>query len=210
MRKIYPRKCVYCKTKFEPKSANHIACGVECVVAYKRKQSDKAEARKQAENKKVLKEKLKTKSDYEKELQKEVNTIIRLIDQGHDCISSFRPMKKEQQQAGHFYSVGSHPALRFHLHNIYGQSIEQNMYQSGNPLGFMVGLDQYFGSVIKNYVLNLKQDYPVLKLSVEELKNATMKAKSIIKWLKLQDRMFTMEERLILRDRFNQEIGIYL
>lgn len=203
------KKCKNCELPFEPIRPLQPVCSILCAMQYTRKQKEQAEARKQAENKKVLKEKLKTKSDYEKELQKEVNTIIRLIDFGHECISSKRAMKKEDVNAGHFWSRGAYPELRFNLFNIYAQSIEQNMHQSGNPLGFLEGLTHYFSDHHKEYVLNLKSDYSALKLTVEQLKNATVKAKAVIKWLKLQDRMFTTEERLILRDRFNQEIGIY-
>lgn len=203
------KKCKNCQLPFQPIRPLQFICNPKCAVEYTRKQKEQAEARKQAENKKVLKEKLKTKSEYEKELQKEVNTIVRLIDSGHECISSLRPMKKEDVNAGHFYSRGAYPELRFNLFNIYAQSIEQNMHQSGNPLGFMVGLSHYFNDLHKEYVLNLKSEYSALKLTVEQLKNATVKAKAIIKWLKLQDRQFTTEERLILRDRFNHEIGIY-
>ena len=35
-----------------------------------------------------MKENVKTLSDYAKELQKEINTIVRLIDKGSQCISS--------------------------------------------------------------------------------------------------------------------------
>ena len=34
-------------------------------------------------------------------------------------------------------------------------------------------------------------------------------SRGIIKWLKLQDRKFTIKERIYFRNKFNNEIGIY-
>lgn len=204
------KKCKCCKQEFLTLRSNQCVCSYECSLVYMKQLSIKAEAKKSMEQKKALKEKVKTKKDYEKCLQKEINLIVRLIDNGHDCISSMKPVRKDQQQAGHFYSTGSYPSLRFNLFNIFNQSIEQNMYKSGNPIGFIEGLEKYFGTDIKEFVINLKHQYPVLKLSVDELKEATVKAKSVVKWLKLKDKVFSLNDRIELRHKFNKEIGIYI
>ena len=69
--------------------------------------------------KKQIKETLETKSQLEAKLQKVINAIVREIDKGCVCISNRKPIPKRQEQGGHFISRGSHPALRFHLDNIF-------------------------------------------------------------------------------------------
>ena len=47
--------------------------------------------------------------------------------------------------AGHYYSVGSSPALRFNCQNIHGQSKSGNMFKSGDLLNYRKGLINRFG-----------------------------------------------------------------
>ncbi len=72
-----------------------------------------------------------------------VNPYIRLRDQTNfgKCISSNGPIK----HAGHFYSVGSHPGMRFNIQNIHGQSIHSNMWQSGDLHKYRKGLIERHG-----------------------------------------------------------------
>lgn len=163
--------------------------------------------RKQKEQDQKTREKLETKSDLEKKLQKEINKIVRLIDKGHPCISSGRNLGKNYD-AGHLYSVGSNPQIRFHLFNIFAQSVHDNQWKSGNQLDYSERLEDVFGTELKSYCLSLK-GMDSLHLSKEELREKTNIARGIVKWLKLQDRTFTTEERITLRHRFQKEIGIY-
>ena len=48
--------------------------------------------------------------------------------------------------------------------------------------------------------INITIDEIIIKISV---------CRGILKWLKLQDREFSMQERVALREVFNAEIGIY-
>lgn len=213
-----PKKCKQCGEKFTPTySTVQIVCTAYCAAKYakelrkkKEEARKKKEAKKWKEEKKVIKETLEKKASIEKKLEKEINTIVRLLDKGHECISSGRPLGIDigKYHAGHFHSVGSNVQIRFHLFNIFGQSIEQNKNKGGNPLGYMDGLEATFGTQIKDYCLSLK-GHPALHLSREELKEKTVIAKRLIKWIKLQERKFNNEERLLLREKFNQELGIY-
>lgn len=154
-----------------------------------------------------MRQNIETKSEVEKKLQKEINTIVRLIDHGHPCISSGRPLGRNFD-AGHFYSVGSNPSLRFHLFNIWAQSVHDNQWKSGNPLGYVGGLKSTFGPDLLDRVMALKK-LPILDLSKDEIKAATSRARGVVKWLKLQNRHFTKSERISLRERFHIELGIY-
>lgn len=163
------------------------------------------------EQKKVdseTREGLKTLSDYSKELQKEINTIVRLIDKGFVCISTGKPLN-DKFDAGHFFSVGSNPTLRFNLLNIYAQSVYANQYLSGDQINFINGINEYYGKGLKSIVLRLKSDYKIIKLSKEELKEKIIIARSIVKHLKVENKTYNSVERIELRKKFNKMIGIY-
>lgn len=208
-------RCKTCKDKFEVKYFNQKYCMEKdpCIKAfteYARALQKKKEAKEWQKEKKVLRERLETKSDCEKKLQKEINLIARIIDRGYDCISSGRPLGMDERtyHGGHFLSVGSNPQVRFHLFNIFGQSIEQNKNKGGNPLGYMEGLEKAFGSDLKDFCISLK-GLPPMNLEKHQIKDKISIARGIVKWLKLQDRKFTPKERIELRLRFNEELGIY-
>jgi hypothetical protein len=158
---------------------------------------------------KEMKENVKTKSDYEKELQKEINTIVRLIDKDQVCISTLKPLNAKFD-AGHFYSCGSTPSLRFNLNNIFAQSVYANQYLSGDQINFLSGLSQLYGENYKEYVLNLKSVYKELKLHIYEIKDKIKIAREIVKELKEQNEVYDADTRRFLRNIYNLRIGIYL
>lgn len=209
-------KCTICGNKFVPKysSLEKYCSNIDCkvkwalsVVSIKKQKEEKEIKQSWNKEKLILKDKLKTLSDWHKELQKEINSIIREIDKSHPCISSQRPLGKSYD-AGHLFGRQSNPHIRYHLFNIFAQSVHDNQWKSGNPLDFVEGIEFTFGKDIKDYCLSLK-GLPDLKLSIEEIKEKIPIARGIVKWLKLQDRKFTTSERIELRMKFNHEIGIY-
>lgn len=208
--------CKVCKEKFVPKNStteptcDKYNCRVEFalrVVAKNKLKTEKENKKKAVQEKKQIKEKLKTLSDWNSDLQKEINSIVRLIDRNHPCISSQRPLGKSYD-AGHLYGRQSNPHIRFHLFNIWAQSVHDNQHKSGNPLDFVDGIEKTFGLEIKEYCLSLK-GLPSLKLSVEEIKSIIPKAREIVKHLKLEDKTYSIQERLDLRKEYNQYLGIY-
>jgi predicted RNase H-like nuclease (RuvC/YqgF family) len=208
MNKSKIKICKICKLDFTIIKFAQIVCSPKCAIQLaKNKQKEKEQKEWKAE-KAILKDKLKTLSDYSKELQKEVNTIVRLIDKDTQCISTLKPLNNKFD-AGHFYSVGSNPSLRFHLDNIHAQSVYANQYLSGDQMNYLNGLSDVYGIDYKDYVISLKSIYKVLKLSIDEMKEKITISRGIIKWLKLQDRKFTIKERIYFRNKFNNEIGIY-
>lgn len=155
-----------------------------------------------------MKENVKTLSDYKSDLQKEINTLVRELDKGHNCISSDLPLDRKFD-AGHLFSRGSNPSLSFNLMNIYAQSVYANQWKAGDQINYIEGLEGTFGYKHKEYVLSLKKLYPILRLTSEEIKPKIEIVKSLIKWVKLQDRNFSNEERILYRKEFNAKIGIY-
>jgi len=95
--------------------------------------------------KKVLKEKLKTKSDYLKELQTVFNTYIRLRDEAKGCISCGVDLRGRKFDAGHYRSVGGNPQLRFNEDNVHGQCVYCNRHQHGNILEYRLRLIKRIG-----------------------------------------------------------------
>jgi hypothetical protein len=214
-----PKKkiCKVCKDKFTPiRSALEPVCSkYECKVEFALKVAEKSKLKREKDVKKKnldernqIKEKLKTLTDWHNELQKDINLIVRLLDKDHPCISSQRHLGKSYD-AGHLWGRQSNPQIRYHLFNIFAQSVHDNQWKSGNPLDFVEGIEITFGTEIKDYCLALK-GRPSLKLSIEDIKEKIPIARSIVKWLKLQDRKFTINERIFYRDKFNKEIGIHL
>lgn len=210
------KKCKICKEKFEPKNVStEVVCGnYDCkveyamqVVAKNKINKEKAIKKQNAKEKSELKEKLKTLSDWHSDLQKEINTIVRLIDKEHPCISSQRPLGKSYD-AGHLFGRQSNPHIRYHLFNIWAQSVHDNQWKSGNQLDFVNGIEKTFGSPIKDYCLSLK-GLPSLKLTIEQIKEFIPKAREVVKHLKLDDRKYSNFERLSLREEYNLYIGIH-
>jgi hypothetical protein len=79
-----------------------------------------------------------------------VNPYIRLrdIENFGKCISSGNKI----HDAGHFYSVGSYPNLRYCCQNIHGQNRSDNGFKGGNLLQYKIGLLERFPD---NYVIEL-------------------------------------------------------
>lgn len=209
--KIKPKTCRECKGKFLPKMALQVVCGLKCSISYAKKKTEEKEKKEWAKRKKEGKESLKTKSEYEKDLEKEINQIVRLIDKGHNCISSGR--SNYTVNAGHFFAVGSNPSLRFNLLNIYAQSVGDNMFKGGAPREYLEGLCKTFGEETANEISELKASYPEIKLSIEELKETIKVARRCVKDLKKlngdSEKPWITKDRIELRRFYNSVLGIY-
>jgi hypothetical protein len=208
MKEPKQKNCIECGKLFNQYNSLVRVCSTECAIKVAKVKVKKEVSKQWQKEKKEIKEKLMTKSDYEKLLQKEINTIVRLIDKDFICISTQKPLN-DKFDAGHFFSCGSNPSLRFNLLNIYAQSVYANQYLSGDQINFINGIEENYGSGLKSIVLRLKKDYPILKLTQEELKEKITIARSIVKHLKLENKTYNSVQRIELRRKFNKMIGIY-
>jgi hypothetical protein len=200
------KSCKICKIKFEPFKPLQQVCSPACAILL----ADKVKEKERVKVKKELKEKIKGSADYRKDLQVVINAIIREIDAGHNCISSGRPYKTNDQ-AGHYYSVGAYPNLRFNLHNIYSQSVADNLYKSGNQIGYTKGLIREFGEDWLKLVTKLPEEYREIKLDKEDIKQSILNAKDFLKIVqeyKKENELMT-SHRIYLRNLGNKTIGIY-
>jgi hypothetical protein len=145
-------KCKICKCKFTASSSLKPTCdNYDCKVAYALKVAEKNKAARERKVKKDhrewkarTKEKLMTLSDYTQICQKVFNTYIRIRDKDLPCISSGRSLKGKYD-AGHYYSTGAYPNLRFHEDNVHGQSVHDNRDLHGNLIAYREGLIKRIG-----------------------------------------------------------------
>ena len=147
---------------------------MKCAIAYskrkaeeKRKKLEKADRLEASRRMRERKEKLKSRSDWLKDLQRVFNEFIRLRDADLPCISCGR-YHNGQYHAGHYRSVGACPELRFNEDNVHKQCSACNSYLSGNILEYRLGLIEKIG--LERVEFLERQDHPPLKLSVEEIK----------------------------------------
>lgn len=79
------------------------------------------------------------------------NTFIKLRDTDDNgfgrCISSGQALKypSKKAQAGHFYSGGHYPSLKFNEDNVHLQGLSDNFYKSGNLIEYRKNLIKKIG-----------------------------------------------------------------
>lgn len=201
------KKCKHCKKSFEPFNSMQQVCGFEC--------ASKAYYKRQAEYKKAerikLKESIKTLSDYKKDLQKEINTIVRLIDQGCSCLAC--GAKNVKVDASHYYSQGGWSNLRWNLFNIYSGCAQCNTYKSGNLIKFREGIIREFGINIMEFIEDLNVQYPFIKLNITELTEKISISRSMVRELKESNKVQSIprsiKARIAFRKDLNTKLGIY-
>lgn len=165
-------KCKICKQKFEPKWFNQKYCMVndECIKHF----AEQTKLKAWNEKKKKIKNDLLTKGDYIKILQQLVNKHVRQRD-GNFCISCNKEVKGKID-AGHMYSVGNYPSVRFDERNINSQCIRCNQYNGGSIIEYRkhlinkIGLKE-FEDLDKLAHQNRMFDIIELKELIEHYKN---------------------------------------
>lgn len=205
-------KCQYHKTKFDAKYFNQKFClsDDECIKAFNESVKfaiEKQKAKQWQTEKKQIKEKLKTLSDWQKELEREINKIAVLIDFGNGCISCDGI---KSPQGGHYHSVKANGSIRFNLDNIHLQDYYCNVEKSANLHHYDLGLIKRYGKQYWEYVkFDIVNKFPLLKMARFEYEEKIKTARSIVKHLKLENKTYNPIERIELRKKFNKLIGIY-
>jgi hypothetical protein len=162
------KRCKVCKQPFTPTYSTLQATCTKpsCLIEWGRI----VERKKSKREIKAMREKIKSVSQYRRELQKVFNEFIRLRDQNQPCISCNKPLVGKYD-AGHFYSVGSYPNLRFNEDNVHGQCVECNQHKHGNLLEYAPRLTERIGFERASKLMAVRHD--PLKLSLEEIKQLT-------------------------------------
>jgi hypothetical protein len=163
-------RCKHCKTKFEPKQFNQKNClqTDECVRAFLSDLSKQNEQRWRKE-KKVRKNKLKTRSEWLNDLQKTFNTYIRERDKNKPCVSCGVDLRNKTVHASHFWSVGAYPRLRFNENNVHASCDHCNLHLHGNIANYALRLPERIGQAAFDE-LNSSRNGAPLKLTTDEIK----------------------------------------
>ena len=167
-------KCKECGEYYTKFRSTQQVCSVKCAMAMgkrkaeeKRKKLEKADRLEASRRMRERKEKLKSRPDWLKDLQRVFNEFIRLRDADLPCISCGR-YHQGQWHAGHYRSVGACPELRFNEDNVHKQCSACNNHLSGNILEYRLGLIEKIG--LERVEFLERKDHPPLKLSEEEIK----------------------------------------
>lgn len=86
------------------------------------------------------------------------NKYIRLRDEGKPCISSGHPYKRDNE-AGHCFSVKQYAGLRFDYDNVHGQSVQDNRFNEGNHLDYLINLPKRIGEERFHALIKRAEDY---------------------------------------------------
>lgn len=186
--------CSICKEKFMPKySSLEKWCSPPCEHEYKvqlaLKAAEKFRKNREKERKKEsdavlnkMKEKQKDAKFYKKILMRVFHTFIKLRDKDDGCISC-GTKENIQFAAGHYWTVGSAPALRFNEDNVHKQcNMNCNKSKSGNIVNYRPALIKKIG-IERFEALEAQKGIPK-KYTVDELKELITLYKQKIKEMK--------------------------
>jgi len=167
MARMKPKKCKCCGTEFEPFRSLQRVCSPMCainLVSQENKKKERQETRK-------MREKLKSRSDWMREAQTAFNRYIRARDKGNGCISCGRNTGAKMN-AGHYLTVGGHPELRFEENNCFLQCEHCNSYLSGNIARYRINLLAKIGLDMVEWI---EGPHEPKKYTIEELKEIKRK-----------------------------------
>jgi len=137
-------KCKVCKALYVKTRPLQVVCSAPCALTLARENVKKSKELVAKAEKKVIKAKLegmKTRSQWVKECQVQINKYVRLRDikRGLGCVSCGAPYRESYGgafDAGHLRSVGSAPHLRFLTTQISLQCHKCNRWGGGRAFEF--------------------------------------------------------------------------
>ncbi|MCH5508837.1 recombination protein NinG [Pseudomonas syringae] len=172
-----------CGIQFVPAQLGQKVCGWACGLAIAPANQDRARkaiAQRELSELQARKEKLKSRSDHMKDTQQAFNEWVRHRDVGEPCVSCGRH-HNGQWHAGHYRSVGGHPALRFEPLNVWRQCAPCNTHKSGDLVNYRAELVRRIGIVNVEW---LEGPHEPQKYTIEELKALTAKYRALTRELK--------------------------
>lgn len=175
------RRCKNCGELFEKKRPLQSVCQPFCAFEYAKKLKAKKEAKEWRVKKKEMIENVKTLSDYKKDLQKLVNKYVRLTKE-KECISCKKDLNGLKFDAGHYRTVGSNPALRFELLNIWPQCVKCNRDLHGNLIEYRINLLKKIGSEKLEW---LESEHEPVKPSINDIQTLTNHYKKLLKSIEM-------------------------
>lgn len=136
------KDCRQCGETFAPFQSFQKVCGPVCAVEYAKVQTEK---KNKADARRALRRLRESSKPHQLRLtQLAFNRMIRARDSGLPCISCGRNTGAKMN-AGHYLTVGGHPALRFEPDNCHLQCEHCNSHLSGNIARYRIGLIEKIG-----------------------------------------------------------------
>lgn len=163
MKVFKPKKCRHCGELFTPKSSLVIVCSFQCAL-------NRVRALKWKEDKAVLKEKLKTISQYKNEARIEFQRWIRKRDHNLPCISC-QTKDSKVWHAGHFLKAELYSGLVFDEDNCHKQCLKCNNYLDGNEINYRIGLVKKIGLIRVEWLETNKDRLRQFKYTKQDLIN---------------------------------------
>lgn len=177
------KKCRSCKQAFQPRNALQVACSPACaqsVAEAKRGKTEQATKVLERKDDAAKREKMKSRADWLREAQAEVNSFIRERDADLPCISCGRH-HRGQLHAGHYLSVGARPELRFEESNIHKQCQPCNTHLGGNLILYRKALIEKVGHAQVEW---LEGPHEPKKYTIDELKEIKAHYRTLTRELK--------------------------
>jgi hypothetical protein len=205
-------KCKICTTKFTARFSSFQKTCEEpsCIIKWSKLAREKEAKKEHVAWKKEAKERSAKLGDLKATLQDNVNKITAIIDGAMNCLSCDASISQlNRANAGHRWSVGANPHLRYNLHVIHRQGVCCNKWKSGNPDGYDKGLVSIYGQEYKDFIHGLHENQFDLKLARHEVVEKNKLALAFIAHLKKLDPNYIVDNRLKLRNEGNVFLGIY-
>ncbi|MFL6615985.1 MAG: recombination protein NinG [Pantoea agglomerans] len=174
-----PKKCPICTTEYTPRSSLQKVChNYKCAMEFNRQVDERNAAREmrkqerlQRDDLRQRRERLKGKSEWNREAQAAVNKFIFWRDYGDPCIACGKPLNYGVRggavDASHYRSRGAAPWLRFNVFNNNAGCVHCNRDLSGNLIPYRINLIEKFGL---HMVERIEHDNTVRKFDIEYLK----------------------------------------
>lgn len=163
------KKCKVCKEEFTPVQFAQAVCNYKCALIHSKNLKEQKEAREWKANKAILKNNIKTLSQYESDAKKVFQKYIRMRDAKLPCISCGK-LNATDWAGGHFYSAGMYSGLMFDERNCHKQCNSHcNKFLSGNLLEYRKGLIQRYGKDFVDELDQISNEKRNYKYTKEEL-----------------------------------------
>lgn len=159
-------------------------CSIPCLTQHTRDKKAAAIAKRERQELRKAKERLKTRQDWIRDAQRWFNKWVRLRDECETCISCNRD-HRGQYHAGHYRTTGACPELRFEPLNVHKQCSACNNHLSGNIVEYRINLVKKLGAETVEW---LEGPHEPKKWTIEELREIKDKYRELCKQLQSQSK----------------------
>lgn len=186
---VVPHKCKVCRSALPGYNSLEKVCSIACAIKFSKSKIELEYKNETNRLKYIYKE--TDKRAWIKDAQKAFNRYIRARDFILPCISC-GTSANIQYAAGHYFTVGGFPELRFDEDNVHKQCNKHcNMEKSGNIAAYRVGLLIRIGI---DKLAALEGPHHPKKYTIQDLKEIKKKYNDKAKELEIVNRLYLPKE----------------